>query len=297
MSELYLRYEYIFAALQLASAMVGMGARLHIRDFLEVFRQPRSFLFGLATQLIVVPLIALLISNLFELSTGLTIGLILVAAVPGGTMSNVITYFAKGNIALSIALTAVTTLACLVTTPFVMQLLAAEILPGEFAMPAGSIAFDIFIVLLVPLAVGMLIGTVLPRQRIAISNWAIRLSLFVISLMIIGAVGAGRIDPASQGTAALAATGLFAVLAQLAVLLPNRLLGLSSVDAAAIAIEVTIRNTNLALLIKASVFPVIAGVPDPVADGVLFVALLYGGFALPVALPLVIAHRRYASRH
>lgn len=293
MSELYLHYEYYFAAAQLATAMFGMGVQLRGRDFVTVFRVPGAFLFGMAAQLVLVPLLALAVGKVLPIPTGIAVGLILVAAVPGGTMSNVITYFARGNIALSIALTSATTLACLVTTPLILRSLSAEALPPDFAMPGGAIAFDIAFCLLLPLSLGMLTGAALPRWRDPISTWSIRASLFVILLMVIGAAGAGRIDPASQGIAAVAAMLLFAALAQGAALVLGRLRSLPSPDTTAIAIELTVRNTNLAVLIKASLFPVTAAA-DPLADGVLYVALLYGGIAGPVALPLVFGHRRLA---
>jgi BASS family bile acid:Na+ symporter len=295
MSELYLRYEYYFAAVQLATAMFGMGVRLQVRDFIAVFRVPGAFLLGMGAQLVLVPLLAMSVGRLLDAPSGIAVGLILVAAVPGGTMSNVITFFAKGNIALSIALTAVTTLLCLVTTPLILRGLTGEALPGDFTMPMAAIAFDISVCLLLPLSLGMLAGTALPRWRDPLSTWAIRASLLVILLMVIGASSAGRIDPASQGVVAIVAMLLFAGLAQLSTLLLGRLRGLSSADVTAIAIEVTVRNTNLAVLIKASLFPVSAAA-DPVADGVLYVALLYGGAAGPVALPLIFGHRRYVHR-
>jgi len=295
MSELYLRHEYYFAAAQLATAMFGMGVRLQLRDFIAVFRLPGAFLLGMGAQLLLVPMLAVAIGRALDAPTGVAVGLILVASVPGGTMSNIITYFARANIALSIALTAATTLLCLVTTPLILRLLTAEALPPDFSMPTAAIAFDIGVCLLLPLSLGMLLGAALPRWRDPLSTWPIRVSLLVILLMVIGASSAGRIDPASQGVVAIVAMLALAGLAQVSALLLGRLRGLPSADVAAIAIEVTVRNANLAVLIKASLFPVGASA-DPVADGVLYVALLYGGAAGPVALPLILGHRRYVRR-
>ncbi len=292
MFDFYLRHEFAFAALQLAFAMLGMGAKLSVRDFLRVFREPRSFLIGMLIQLGAVPVIALLVGRLLDLSAGVTTGLILIAAVPGGTISNVVTYLARGNIALSIALTSVTTVACLVTTPLILELLAARSLPAEFAMPAGQVAFDIAVCLLAPLALGMLIHAKLPASRDVISTRAIQLSVFIIVLMIIGASGAGRVDPMQQGMSAILGLVLLCLSVQVAALLTTRAVGLPVSDAVAVAIEVTVRNTNLALMLKASLFPAIPGVADPFGDGVLYIALMYGGLALPVIAPLVIFNRR-----
>lgn len=292
MFEFYLRHEFAFAASQLALAMFGMGAKLRVRDFLEVFRQPRSFVAGISLQLVAVPAIALLVGTLLNLSAGVATGLILVAAVPGGTISNVVTYIGRGNIALSIALTAVTTVACLVTTPLILRLLAASTLPLGFAMPSGQIAFDIALCLLVPLALGMLVHARLPAWRDVISTRSIQLSVGIIFVMIVGASGAGRVDPLQQGLSAITALLALATAVQATALVTARAIGLPAVDAVAVTIEVTVRNTNLALMLKAALFPAVPGVADPLGDGVLYVALMYGGLALPAIAPLVALHRR-----
>jgi bile acid:Na+ symporter, BASS family len=292
MFDFYLRNEFTFAALQLAFAMLGMGAKLSVRDFLAVFRQPRSFLIGMLVQLLAVPLIAVLVGKALGLTAGVTTGLILVAAVPGGTISNLVTYLARGNIALSIALTAVTTVACLLTTPLILELLAARSLPADFAMPTQRIAFDIALCLLAPLALGMLIHSRLPEIRDAVSTRSIQLSVFIIFLMIVGASGAGRVDPMQQGLSAILGLLALALAAQAVALLVTGAAGMPPRDGVAVAIEVTVRNTNLALMLKASLFPAIPGVPDPFGDGVLYIALMYGGLALPIVGPLVAIHRR-----
>ncbi len=288
----YLEHEFAFAAAQLALAMFGMGAKLTPQDFAAEFRSPRPFLTGMAIQLITVPLIAVAVSKLLGVSPGIATGLILVAAVPGGTISNVITYVGRGNIALSIALTAVTTVGCLVTTPAILQLFASASLPEAFEMPTRQIAFDIALCLLAPLAFGMFVGARFPGWRDLIAQRAIQLSIFVIVLMIIGASGAGRVDPMEQGVSAILGIVLLALSAQIVALVVTRATRVADADQIAIAVEVTVRNTNLALMIKASLFPVIPGVADPFADGVLYIALMYGGIALPVVAPLVSTHRR-----
>lgn len=294
MFEAYLRYEYYFAAAQLALAMLGMGATTHVRDFLEVFREPRAFLVGMTVQLAGAPLVALLVNALLDPPLGLALGLILLAAVPGGTISNVLTYMARGNVPLSISLTAVTTLGCLVVTPLLLRLLMASHLPADFRMPAGDIAFDIGFVLLLPLAIGMVVGTTMPAIRGPFSTWCIRASLAVIGMIVVGSAGAGRIDAAAFGWMGPVVIVLFAFSIQQVSSLAVLASGLQRRDLVAIGIEVTVRNTNLALLIKASLFPAVAGVADPVADGVLFVVLLYGGVALLVATPLYVIGRRGA---
>lgn len=288
----YLTYEYYFAAIQLALAMLGMGATLRVADFVEVFREGRALLLGLATQLVVVPLLAYLVAIVLPVEPGIAVGLILVAAVPGGTMSNIITHLAWGNTALSISMTTASTIGCLLTTPIVLRTLAATHLTPGFAMPVARVAADIGLWLLLPLAAGMFVGAHMPQIRKRFSNACIAGSVGVILLMIVGSAGAGRIDATAYGWMGPAAILAFSLLAQQLAMGLGHLARLSGPDRLAIGVEVTVRNTNLALLVKASLFPVEAGVADPVADGALFVALLYGGLALFVALPTCISNRR-----
>lgn len=292
MFEAYPRYEYYFAAGQLSLAMLGMGATLRIVDFLAVFRAPAALLVGLFAQLVLVPLVAFLVTVGLAVDAGIAIGLALVAAAPGGAMSNVVTYAAKGNTALSISLTAVSTLGCLVTTPLVVRALVAAYLPGAIVMPASTVAFEITFCLLLPLALGMGIGGAFPKLRLPISKWGIIGSMLLILAIAVGSTGAGRIQPGAYGWTGPLALLAFAALSQQASLGLAHLCQLKWTDRIAIGVEVAIRNTNLSLLIKASLFPVVAGVSDPVADGALFVALLYGVFALLVSLPLIFIGRR-----
>jgi BASS family bile acid:Na+ symporter len=293
MFELYVRHEWWFAAVQLALAMLGMGATLSVTDFVGVFRQPRAFVTGALVQIIGTPLLALALNAALGLPPGIAFGLLLVSAMPGGAMSNVATYFAKGSVALSIALTAVITLACIATTPLVLRLLAGDVMRADFVMPVGAIAIDIAVCLLVPLLLGMAIGTLLgsTARRGAMARWCIRLSLTVVLCIAIGSAGAGRLQVGAESQTPLAAIALLAVLCQVAGTVPGLLLGLPRAELAAIAIENSIRNTNLALLLKASLFPVVPGVADPLADGVLFAALLYAGLSGPLSIPLILGHR------
>lgn len=296
MFEWYVRHEWWFAAIQLGFAMLGMGATLSADDFVGVFRQPRAFIIGALVQIVGTPLLALLLTMVLPLEAGIAFGLLLVSAMPGGAMSNVATFFARGNVALSIALTAVITLTCIATTPLALRLLAGDFIPATFAMPVAAIAFDIAVCLLLPLLLGMVAGTYLgtTARRGVMARWCIRLSVVVIVCIAIGAAGAGRLDIGANSGLPIAAIALFAVLCQVAGTIPGWLLGLPRGDLAALGIENTIRNTNLALLLKASLFPVTAGVADPLADGVLFVALLYGGVAAPLSVPVILLHRKLA---
>jgi BASS family bile acid:Na+ symporter len=288
----FTEYEYPLAATQLVLAMLGMGMLLAPRDFVEVVRRPRALAVGLCVQLVAVPLIAFGLGRLMPIHAGIAAGLVLVAAVPGGTMSNVITYLGRGNIALSIALTGVTTVGALLTTPAILRLFVGDFLPEGFEMPVGQIAWEIGANLLLPLTAGMLFGARFPEWRDKSSQWAIRGSIAVIVLMIVGSAGSGRVDAREIGGAGILSILLLAVACQGVAWLLCRGARVELADRTAVVVEATIRNVNLAVLVKASLFPAVAGRADPIGDGMFFTPLMYGGLAFLVATPQVIRARR-----
>src|SRR5262245_22623580 len=126
MFDWYPDLEYHFAQAQLVLFTLGMGLTLSLTDFVEIVRRPTSFFAGLIGQLFVVPCVAVVINALFHIDDGVAIGLILVAAMPGGALSKLFAYFGRGNMALSISLTGVTTLLTLITVPVMLQLFATR---------------------------------------------------------------------------------------------------------------------------------------------------------------------------
>ncbi len=298
--DLYLEYEFWFAATQLILAMLGMGATLTIKDFGEIAKEPKPFSIGMAIQVMLVPVVTFVYLQFFgmyheTLAVGVAVGLALCAAIPGGAVSNIFTHFAGGNIALSIAITAVTTIACLMTTPIILNFLITEHMPANFTMPAGKIALDIFLCMLLPLALGMVYLKLYPSTAARLSTFCIRASLFVILLIVIGSLGAGRLDLAAFGLTNILIVLLFiCVLTAFGWLIP-RLMRLEQNDSTAIGMEVTVRSTNLGLLIKASIFPAIVGQPDPMGDTVLFTLLLYGGLMLIISGVLIKINRSHES--
>ncbi|MEZ5502370.1 MAG: bile acid:sodium symporter family protein [Halioglobus sp.] len=289
----YAAYEYPVASAQLFLAMLGMGALLTPRDFLLEVQRPRGLLAGLGVQWLLAPLIAYALGAVLPIPAGIAVGLIFVAAVPGGTLSNILTLFGRGNIALSIALTSITTVAALVTTPLLLKLLLFQHLPADFSMPVGRIARDIFGTLIIPLLLGMLLKSQTTTFYAAqFSKWAIRLSLLLILLIVVGSAGSGRLSATAYGVMGIAALVLFILAMQGSAVLVAKALSLASGDGLAINIEASFRNISLAIAVKATVFPARPGVLDPVGDAVLFVALLYGGVSLFMTLVPVLIHRR-----
>jgi BASS family bile acid:Na+ symporter len=289
----YAAYEYPLASAQLFLAMLGMGALLTPQDFLLEVKRPRALFVGFGFQWVLVPLIALALGLILPIPAGIAVGLIFIAAVPGGTLSNILTLFGRGNITLSIALTSITTVAALVMTPLLLKILIAEYLPGDFVMPVARIARDIFATLIIPLLLGMLLRSRTTTYYAAqFAKWVIRLSLLMILFIVVGSAGSGRLAAGTYGVIGIAALVIFALTVQVSAVLVSKVLRLTAADGLAIGVEATFRNISLAIAVKATVFPAAPGVLDPVGDGVLFVALLYGGISMFMTLVPVVIHRR-----
>jgi BASS family bile acid:Na+ symporter len=285
--------EYLLAKIQLVLFMLGMGATLRPADFLAVARQPRWLIIGGIFQFIVTPGLAVLLGTLARVEEGIGVGLILISAMPGGQMSKLFTYLARGNVALSITLTAAGTLASVVTAPLLLGLLASDWLQrSDFEMPVGHMLADVACYLLLPLCCGMVFGRVGPRWRARFSKTCIRVGLVFVAVMIIGSVTSGRIQPAAYGWKTPLTIIVFCVLTMQLSLLPFRVLSWPKADAVAVGMEATMRNINLALLLKALLFPL----ADDIGNGVLFVVLFYGATALLAAVPLALRYRRSIMR-
>ncbi|MDT0551728.1 bile acid:sodium symporter family protein [Urechidicola vernalis] len=146
--------------ISLAIIMLGMGLSLTINDFKRVFKHPKAALLGLTNQMIVLPIIGFSMALLFDLDPVLAVGLMLIAACPGGATSNLITHVAKGDIALSISLTAITSIATVFTIPIILSF-ALNYFMNEtgtnIELPIGETMLQITGITIVPVTIGMLI--------------------------------------------------------------------------------------------------------------------------------------------
>ena len=292
MVELYLEYEYWVAAVQLVLAMLGMGAGLQLTDFKKVVLHPKAVTVGLAMQLVVVPLIALGFITMTTLPPGMVIGIAIVAAIPGGTVSNIFTFMARGNVPLSISITALTSVACLVTTPMILDFLIADYMTDKFSMPATKVAIEIGLCLLLPLALGMGILQRFPHYAQRFSVLCVRGSLLGIVMIALGSLGAGRLDVTQAAVDDLAVLISFIISLTLMGVWLTKVFGLKSADNSAIEMEVVVRNINLGLLLKVSLFPVAIGEINPMADMVLLTMFLYAAWQMATGIFFIVWRRR-----
>ena len=147
------------APIALALIMLALGLGLTGQDFLRVVKQPKDFLVGLICQLILLPIIAFLLLKIFNLPLEIALGVMIIAAAPGGVTSNVLTKFANGDVALSISLTAIISLISIISVPFIVfksaELLEVVEISKEISMI--GISMKMFLVVTLPVLIGMLI--------------------------------------------------------------------------------------------------------------------------------------------
>lgn len=279
----YRDYEYYLSATLLICAMFGMGLTLRPRDFLNLLRAPAGVVLVLTIQVLLSPLLALGLSWLFQLPTGVALGLLLVAAMPGGLFSNILTHFGQGNVALSVAATGLSTTGCLLTTSLVLGIYARGHLPADFQMPVERIVFEITVCLLLPLCLGMVFRNFAPQSHGRISDICIRLSVLLLILLILGASTSGRIAWFAYGVRTPVALFLFGFISIWLSYGLGYLARLPLDDSYTVGIETVVRNGHLGVLLKAALFPA-DGAASELGGGVLYVVLVYSVMSLVIGI-------------
>jgi bile acid:Na+ symporter, BASS family len=172
------------APLCLAIIMFSLGLGLTINDFLRVIKYPKNFLVGFICQVILLPIIAFILINLITLTPEIALGVMIIAAAPGGVTSNVLTKFANGDVALSVSLTAIVSLISIATVPFIVfysaNFLEIEILK-EITM--NSIAIKMFFVVTAPVLLGMIIRKL--KQDLVIAYESLFQKISIILFLIV----------------------------------------------------------------------------------------------------------------
>lgn len=231
--------------------MLGMGLGLELNDFKRIFTEPKAVTLGLLAQLIMLPLVGFLLATIFPLTPELAVGLIIIAACPGGPTSNLVTYLAKGNVALSITLTAISSLITVFTIPLVINLAMQQFL-GEgttLQLPFIDTVIRIAVITLIPVALGMVLHAKIPAFAATIEKGVKWLSLFFLGLIIAGLLIRERANVASFFLQVGWVTFTLMVVTMILGYAIAILSQLSQPKATAITIEVGIQNGTLAIAI------------------------------------------------
>lgn len=245
----------ILLPLGLAFIMFAIGLGLTPRDFTRVFRYPRAVFTGLLNQVVLLPLIGLAVLAGYNGRPEFALGLMILAASPGGITSNLLTTLAGGNAALSVSMTAITSLLSVVTVPLILGF--AQVLftgtGNDIAMPFGRIMGSIVVVTAVPIMLGMM----LQAKRTAFADWARpkarQLATVIFALIVVSAF-IGQMDNIVTHFAEIGPRLLILNIATMALgLFSGLALGLGQSDRIAIALECGLQNAALAIFIAVSV--------------------------------------------
>lgn len=227
--------------------MLGMGMTMTVDDFKGVLQSPKAVLIGVVAQFVVMPGLAYDLCKLFNLPPEIAVGVILVGCCPGGTASNVITYMAKGNVALSVACTSVSTLLAPVLTPAIFYLLASQWLKID----AASMFISILQVVLLPIIVGLILRTWLKRQVESYIQVMPLVSVIAIVAIVAAIIGGSKAAILQSGLLILAVVILHNGLGYLLGFTAARFFKLPYADSKAIAIEVGMQNSGLGVALAA----------------------------------------------
>ena len=180
----------IAGPLILAFIMLSLGMGLTVENFKRILLQPKDFFVGALSQVIIFPIVALILVLVFPIPLELKIGLMLLAAAPGGVTTNMITKFAEGDVALSISLTALISLLSFVTLPLIFSLtypiIAGESLPFDYSI--GNIVLQIFLITTVPVIFGMIIKAFLPNFTTKFEKFFVKLSFIFFLIFLFSAI-------------------------------------------------------------------------------------------------------------
>ncbi|MDY6467629.1 bile acid:sodium symporter family protein [Acinetobacter faecalis] len=244
----------VLLPLALAIIMIGLGLELTLNDFKRVSKHPKAVLIALFCQLVILVGVAFLLCKVLSLPPLLAVGLMLLAASPGGSTANLFSYLFKGDIALNISLTAINSVVAAITLPLIMNFSILHFMQEnqQITLPLSKIV-QVFAIIIVPVGIGMLIRHYAPKLTEKL-NKPLRIFAIVFLIAIIAlAIFAERQNIATYLTQVGLATAIFCACSLAIGYFVPRLLGISSTQARACAFEIGIHNSTLAMTIALTV--------------------------------------------
>ena len=246
----------VILSLALAFIMFSLGLGLTGSDFLRVAKQPRDFFVGAFSQIIILPIVAFILVKLWPISPELAIGVMIIAAAPGGATSNIITFFAKGDVALSISLTAIISLLCVITIPFIvltsLNLLMGSNMTEEISLL--DIASKMFLIVTIPVLLGMLFKKLFSNVASSFEPTAKKISAVLFILVLLGAILSERDNIISYFSQAGLITFVLNIVMMFIAFYIAKFLGSGEKQKKAITIECGLQNGTLAIVVATSIF-------------------------------------------
>ena len=246
----------IVLPIALAFIMFALGLGLTLDDFARVATRPRDFIVGALAQLLLLPAVAFLLVSIWPLPPKLALGVMIIAAAPGGVTSNLLTAFARGDVALSISLTAVISLLSVVTIPFVVVFSYEWFVGGELAaeVSIARTAISVFVIVTVPVLLGLLLRRFAPGFALRFEPLARRISTALFILVLAGALYQER----NNIVAYMAQTGLVTLVLNVAMMVLAYLVAWLFASGlrqrVAISIECGLQNGTLAIAVATLLF-------------------------------------------
>lgn len=253
------KFDYTIVPL-LAIIMLGMGSTLSVKDFLPAVKRPKAVLIGMVLQFTVMPLGAFVIGKILNLPDNMFIGLVMTGAVAGGTASNVITYLAGGDVALSITMTACSTVAGIVLTPLISTLYLQQ----TVAVPAWAMLKSILLVVALPVSLGLIINRLMQKKRQILEKICPVVSAAGIVLVIGVIMSLNSNNLKNCGMMVFLAVILHNIFGIAAGYFIAKLLKCDRRTAVTIAIEVGMQNSGLAAALSKQFFGIAAALPGAV---------------------------------
>ena len=246
----------VILPLALAFIMFVLGLGLTGADFLRVIKQPRDFFVGAFSQIILLPIIAFILVKVWPISPELAIGVMIIAAAPGGVTSNILTSFARGDVALSISLTAVISLLSVITVPFIivtsLGLLGSENISQNISLT--SMAISMFLIVTVPVIIGMIFRRFASNAAIKFEPIAKKISIVLFIIVLLGAILAEKDNIVSYFADAGLITLALNVVMMIVAFYVAQLLATGNAQKKCIAIECGLQNGTLAIFVGTTLF-------------------------------------------
>ena len=246
----------IFLPLALAFIMFGLGIGLTSQDFVRVLRQPRDFLVGLFSQILLLPVVAFTLIMIWPMSPELALGVMIIAAAPGGVTSNILTSFARGDVALSISLTAVTSVIAVVTIPFIVAISYTYLFDDSASQEVSvtHTALSVFAIVTIPVVTGLIVRQFAEDFALRFEPKARVLSTVLFVVVLAGAIIQERAHIVDYFTqAGMVTLTLNVVMMALAFWLVGRLAS-GIPQRIAIAVECGLQNGTLAIAVASLLF-------------------------------------------
>ena len=246
----------VILPLALAFIMFVLGLGLTGSDFLRVVKQPRDFFVGAFSQIILLPIIAFILVKIWPIAPELAIGVMIIAAAPGGVTSNLLTSFAKGDVALSISLTAIISLLCVITIPFIVLTSVGLLSDSSITQDISlfSMSRDMFLIVTVPVILGMLIRSFASGAALKFEPIAKKISIVLFVLVLLGAIAAERENVISYFAQAGLITFVLNVVMMIVAYCVAKLLASGMKQKKCITIECGLQNGTLAIFVATSIF-------------------------------------------